>query len=358
MNIRIVCYEDVHKWIIGKFALKLQENLVALGHQVSISDLFDESADINHHIIYSGYDFQSKGIHTLMITHIDSSTKINLLKKQLLTAKMGVCMSRETLEYLVNLGVPRSKLCYINPAHDGVIKPKKNVIGITCRVQEDGRKREHFLGKLATIIDPELFSFAIMGDGWDEQIAILRAKGFHVDYVDRFEYSLYVNLIPNLNYYLYMGQDEGQMGFIDAVAAGVPTIVTSQGYHLDAENGITYGFNTFEELASRFKEISSEKRNYIDSVKSWNWRDYTIKHVDVWNYLIGLTDGQSFSDINNQFVDGLGSVDVFDRKPIKLNKVKAIKDSLKLYYGRFKHAYYFRLSRYKKKRQVNSETVK
>jgi hypothetical protein len=351
MNIRIVCYEDVNKWIIGKFALKLQENLLAIGHQVSISDEIDKSADINHHIIYSGYEFQAEGNHSLMITHIDSSTKINLLKKQLLTAAMGICMSRETLEYLVNLGVPRNKLCYINPAHDGVIQPRTSIIGITCRVQEDGRKREYFLGKLAKIIDPELFSFSIMGDGWDEQVQILEKSGFKVNYINHFDYAKYIQLIPSLDYYLYMGQDEGQMGFIDAVTAGVPTIVTRQGYHLDASDGLTYGFDSFEDLINCFTEISKQKKRHIDSVKYWTWKDYTIKHLEIWEYMISPKNDGGFKKRENKYVDGLGSVHLFDNNKITRNRVKALSDSLKLYYGRFRHAYFFRLNKYKKTRK-------
>lgn len=353
MKIRIVCYEDVHKWIIGKFALRLEEHLARLGHHVTIGDKVDESSDINHHIIYSGFDTKSHGAgHTLMITHIDSSVKINLLKKQLLIADMGICMSRQTLEYLTNLGVPRNKLCYVNPAHDEIIKPRKSVIGITCRVQEDGRKREYLLGKLATKIDPDLFSFKIMGDGWDKQVEILRSHSFHVDYTDHFDYGKYNELIPGLDFYLYMGQDEGQMGFVDAVAAGVPTIVTEQGYHLDAKGGVAYGFNSFEELIKQFEKIENEKRNYRNSVKSWNWEEYTLKHLDVWKHLLDEKQGIKPLFRTGSYSDGLYSLSFFDNAPLKLNKIKAIADSLKLTYGRLKQAYFFRLNRYRKNKKI------
>ena len=52
MNVRIVCYEDVDAWILGKFALRLCENLILQGVQADISKAPDNSADINHHIIY------------------------------------------------------------------------------------------------------------------------------------------------------------------------------------------------------------------------------------------------------------------------------------------------------------------
>ena len=49
-----------------------------------------------------------------------------------------------------------------------------------------------------------------------------------------------------------MGMDEGQMGVLDAHAAGVKTIVTSQGYHLDLKNSVTYPFEKFDSLLDIF----------------------------------------------------------------------------------------------------------
>jgi len=148
MKVRIVCYEDVNSWILGKFALKMEENLSKMGIPVDIAKVPDPTADINHHIIYYDYNCQKNSIDTLMITHIDDIEKLDLLKKQLLVAAAGICMSAETMHSLAKMGIDESKLCYINPAHDGIIPIRKIVVGMSCRVQEDGRKREHFIDKL------------------------------------------------------------------------------------------------------------------------------------------------------------------------------------------------------------------
>jgi hypothetical protein len=101
-----------------------------------------------------------------------------------------------------------------------------------------------------------------------------------------FNYDIYTQMIPRLDYYLYMGQDEGSMGFIDALAAGVGTIVTPQGYHLDAPNGITYAFNTLSELEAIFKKIAADRKLLTDAVSDWTWEYYAKKHLDLWNYLL------------------------------------------------------------------------
>ena len=288
MKVRIVSYEDINAWILGKFARRLKENLIDLGVQVDINSVPDPTADINHHIIYLGYkETNPDKIETLMITHIDDIRKLKLLKKQLSNKnKVGVCMSRYTMEELMAAGISRERLCFINPAHDNIMEPRPIVIGITSKVQPDGCKREDFLLKLCDHIDPKLFSFKIMGAGWERIVGMLGKKGFTIDYHNQFDYEKYKYLVPNFDYYLYMGQDEGSMGYLDALAAGVKTIVTPQGYHLDAKNGITHSFNEIGELKTIFDEISRGKKDLIEAMAGWKWSDYAIKHLDLWHFLI------------------------------------------------------------------------
>ena len=330
MRVNIVCYEDINAWILGKFARKMHENLTLLGIDSKISKEGDPLYDINHHIIYVNYNNHPSSIDTLMITHIDDSWKLNLIKKQLELAPMGISMSKETMVRLASFGIPKDRLSYVNPAHDGVIKPRKIIIGITCMVQNDGRKREIFLNKLAKILDPNVFMFKIMGANWDTQVKSLLSSGFEVEYDSEFNYDKYIKLVPSLDYYLYMGQDEGQMGFIDALYAGVKTITTPQGYHLDAPGGIYYPFNTYEELVEVFAKIEKEREDLINSVISWNWLDYTKKHVEIWNYLIAKKDQKeyiipeksSYDDgIFSIFQTDFGTKSDFDSK-LELKKLK------------------------------------
>src|SRR5512141_2146059 len=117
MKVRIVCYEDVHAWILGKFALRLNDNLLRMGVKSDISKVPDPQADINHHIIYYNYDGNKTTTETVMITHIDTAVKIELLRMQLSNAAMGICMSMDTVRQLAAVGLPRERLCFINPAH-------------------------------------------------------------------------------------------------------------------------------------------------------------------------------------------------------------------------------------------------
>jgi hypothetical protein len=309
MRVNIVCHEDLNAWILGKFARRMNENLTLLGIESKISKKSDPEFDINHFIIYFSYTNIPSTIDTIMITHIDDSWKLELLKKNMETASLGICMSKETMLKLSALGIPASKLSFVNPAHDGVIKARKIVIGITCMVQNDGRKREIFLDRLAKIIDPQLFMFKIMGANWDAQVKTLKDSGFEVEYESEFNYEKYITLIPSLDYYLYMGQDEGQMGFVDALYAGVKTITTPQGYHLDAPGGIYHPFTSYEDLVDIFLKIEKEKKDIINSVLTWNWFEYTRKHLEMWNYLIACKNHLEYvPPARSKYNDGIFSL--------------------------------------------------
>jgi hypothetical protein len=333
MRVRIVSYEDINAWILGKFARRLHEELLKLGIEVDIANKIDHTADVNHHIIYLGYDEtrESSSLDTLMVTHVDSVKKLNLVKRQLTVAKSGICMSKPTSDELATGGIPADRLCYINAAHDGVIVPKKYNMGITSKVQPDGCKREGMLLSLCERVSPEDFRFTIMGMGWEHIIDTIRNRGFEVRYYNDFDYDEYVKLIPTLDYYLYFGQDEGSMGFIDALAAGVKTIVTPQGYHLDAPGGITHPFNEIGELVDIFNTLAKERRTLIDSVATWTWRDYAIKHVEVWEQLL-----HPEKQVVSRYTDGVNSIGKANRGDAAA-KSKYI---VQLYSGRITRVYH------------------
>lgn len=347
MRVRIVCYEDVDGWILGKFAKKLNEQLLALSIDSDISKEPDYKADINHHIIYCNYDGKKTTIDTVMVTHIDSLLKINQLRHQLQNAEMGICMSESTMNMLKGANLPENKLCFINPAHDGVIKPRTIVLGITSKTHSDGRKKENILEKITKVIKPEEFSFKIMGSGWHEIVDLLRERGFSVDYYDNFDYDTYVKLVPTFDYYLYFSDDEGSMGFIDALAAGVQTIVTPQGYHLDAEGGISYPIKDYHDLIDTLEAIALPKRKLIDSVASWTWENYARKHIEVWEYLISNKEN---NHRQNPFVSKEGAVSA-SYGPV----TSGIGMKLKIYFKLFKSTSFYAVKKLRKVLKKNQE---
>lgn len=293
ITVQLVLSPTSRGWIIEKFANRLLENLAQWNVQATLSDQPSGSADINHWMMYHDCkgECQTKG--TMLITHVDDVEKLGRVKRGLKVADVGICLSRMTVEQLIQQGVSRSQLCFITPAHDGLVTPRRVVIGITTqvRVYSGYRKRENMLVEVANKIRLDNFHFKIFGAGWEEIISHLEVAGATVHYdpgagdYSR-DYKSIVEAVPAFDYYLYMGLDEGSMGTIDALAAGVATIVTPQGFHLDIEGGITYPFQDTAQLCEIFNTIAEQRRRRIDGVKNLTWKEYARRHAVVWRALL------------------------------------------------------------------------
>lgn len=311
LKVNIVCRDEA--WIFRKFAERMKDCLESKNVKVMISPDPREDVDINHHIPYAAYTPYTND--TLMITHVDNSKKVDIIKKQLQIARLGICMSRETMDMLAVCGVPREKLCYINPAQDGVIKPHKYIIGLTNKCHtEDLRKRDDALIDILEGINPEYFAFTIMGSGWEAIIAQLRKKNFEVEYYPEFDYAKYVLLMQKLDYFMFMGFDEGAMGYLDALAAGVGTIVTPQGYHLDTDCMIDYPCSTIKEFHNAFLNLQKKKEVRRESVINWTWENYAQKHLEVWNYITGRENLKKIYVNQLCYQDGIFSVMIEDNR--------------------------------------------
>lgn len=297
-------------WIINKFQNKLCEELLKLGVDADISKERDASADIHHYPIY--YFQDTKRVNhehdTYMITHIDSLEKVDMLRQRAGKCGMGICMSKYTMEYLTAYGVPRERICYINPAHDHVIKPRKYVIGLTHKTHPDCRKRNEMIVDIAKGLDKDLFRFIIMGAGWDTMVTEMKEDGIEVEYYDDFIYDKYVEIVPTFDFFLYFGWDEGNMGYLDALAAGVETVVTPQGFHLDAKGGLTYPCETVNDFIEAFNSAAEKKRVRIQSVEEWTWENFAKKHVEVWNYILERKPLNELLKNRGYYLDGIFSV--------------------------------------------------
>lgn len=300
-GIRIICYEDVDAWILGKFARQLCDNLISFGRKADIAKVGDATASIGHHIIY--YDAKEKWapIETFMITHLDTDWKIEKVRHQLELYDMGICMSKETMTKLISMGLPANRLCYINPAQDGVIKPRPLVVGIASKTHSDKRKNEDSIIDVFLQLPKDGFILKIMGMGWDDYVQRLKNAGYAVVYFDKFVYEDYVSsFIPSLDYFIYFSHDEGSMAFLDAIAADVKTIVTPQGFHLDIPGGIDYSINGPLDIIPILTQIYENRMARVSRISQWNWGEYTRRHILVWDYLLAQKS-ESYKEQWNNF---------------------------------------------------------
>jgi glycosyltransferase involved in cell wall biosynthesis len=309
LSVRLVIDAENRQWIIGKIASRLAENLEKYDVTADIGDGPRDDADVIHWMHYlqpwrcyypspgffnPGWS-SGRARNTALITHVDDPVKLQAIKEAMSKIlDVGICMSRMMKAELVAYGIDPSHLTYIHPGHDRQVQPRRIVIGITSRMYADGRKREDVLVKVAESMRLDAFKFEIIGEGWEEVANILRNAGAEVEIAgsadepgsDHSGYARILRRLPHFDYYLYLGWDEGSMGTLDALAAGVKTIVTPQGFHLDLKSGITHAPRDAGDLIEIFQGIAAERQLRLASVQDLTWSEYARKHAAVWRALV------------------------------------------------------------------------
>lgn len=279
-------------WILEKIAHRLQEHLKGFDFTAEMSDRPLRDVDVNHHMSWAFANLPSNVPSTMFITHLDNIYKIKQVKSELKHyVDMGICISSDTVQQLKNFGIRSEALCFIPPAHDGLVSQKRIVIGITTRVYPDGRKREDLLVRLAGDLRLDAFEFRIFGKGWEDVISKLEKAGAKVTYFQETDdyqkdYETILRAIPVFDYYLYLGKDEGSLGTLDALASGVKTIITPQGFHLDIPHGITHPVMEYKDVLDVFRSLANDMKNRLEGVSNLNWREYARRHSLVWRQLI------------------------------------------------------------------------
>jgi hypothetical protein len=292
MKINLLLNPANRSWIIQKIAERIAEELGPLGAQATITDVPDAGAHIVHHMSWAFANIRTPQPSTMFITHLDDVFKLNQVRATLAAeVRVGICMSSDTMRELAARGVPAPSLYYVSPAHDGAVQPRRIVVGITSRVYADGRKREALLQEVARRMDLSAFEFRIFGLGWEPTNAVLKAAGATVSYFGetddfRKDYELMMATVPTFDHYLYLGMDEGSLGTLDALAAGVSTIVTPQGFHLDLPGGITHPVVGAEDLERVFREIAAPRQQRVDAVAALTWKTHAQRHLDLWRAIV------------------------------------------------------------------------
>ena len=327
MKVNIISPDAKDGWIIYKFGKSVYDELIKMNIDAKLSKQFDPSCDINHFFTPNATEYADRGT-TFMITHVDTAWKVEQIRKATKKGAVGICMSRETRDRLIASGIPANRICYINPAQDGQIKPRKITLGFTYRVHSDNRKRDSMVVDICKRINPDFFKFVIMGADWEDIISQIKELGFEVDYYPGFDKQKYNELMVNLDYYCYFGFDEGSMGYLDAVAAGIGTIVTPQGYHLDTECEITYPVTTIDEIVDALEDIENKRKKNLRFIETWTWSNYAAKHLEIWKYMLGTDKLENLLSSRGWYTDGIYSLLIDDlsyHTPIAEEITNAIK---------------------------------
>ena len=282
MRINILSYEPLGGWILADYAEKLAQHLEPYVTEVSISSSQKPNYDVTFHVNYWGLrQIQVPGLHSTMVTHIDTSEKFALVKAQADAGVWGFCMSEDTTRRLNTFIGTKRFISFPPPAMTSPELHKITVM-VAGRLYEDGRKNENWVVDFFASFSPDQLRVQIMGSGWDTHVARMVSQGYSVDYYPQFERETYLSILKASDYLLVTGFDEGALSALDAILFGVIPIVTAQGYHLEQDAEMLL-FSTYDELMriaiklqNKIKEINQQRLALSD------WQSFAQRHRDKW----------------------------------------------------------------------------
>jgi hypothetical protein len=269
----------------------LKSELTQSGFTAEISNNCNLSADINHFMSYVFAD-PCGGKTSILITHIDDIYKLNHIKSFLKKNKeiKFICLSKQTAQFLIEEGINQANVSYALPGIEPYVAPRKIQIGTSGRIYKDGRKNEKWLAEASEKIDVSPFHFNFFGNGWDEIGHKLLKSGAGVTIVPEVadfegEHEQLVENMKQMDFWMYLGQDEGSMGCLDAALIGIPLITTPQGFHLELPLGIKHEIKSSENLQKILHLISADYKELIKSRTEWTWNRFALDHLANWNLI-------------------------------------------------------------------------
>ena len=282
---------DKERWILTKISKKLVFNLTKLGHTVFLSKKPRTDVDVNHFIIFlfqkedKSY-YPKNTINTTMLTHVNDDFRFKKLKKISQFIDAGIAFSNHHKKFIEKKSLGVKKIFHILPPTDDDVKLKKINFGIFTDLYSDGRKEEDFFFNSFINLDPHFFKLSIIGKGWKKYVKAFQEKNIEVDFQRFFFRKLYLNKMSNLDYLIYLGNDEGSMSFLDAIQLGIKTIMVPQGFQSDLQEFITYkvdkNLRNFPDIISK---IIREKQKFMKIKKKLNWTNYAFQHCEIWKNL-------------------------------------------------------------------------
>ena len=198
----------------------------------------------------------------------------------------GIAMSKDHANFIKSKALGLKKIFYVLPPNDNDLKLKKINLGFFANLYRDGRKNQKFFIESVKKISPELIKLSIIGKGWKELVGELKAAGYEISYQRFFFRSRYISTLKDIDYLIYLGNDEGSMSFLDALQLGIKTIMIPQGFQKDLEKFITFKIDkNLKNFPSILKKITDEKNKFLEIREKLTWENYTQEHVKIWESL-------------------------------------------------------------------------
>lgn len=282
MRVNVLSYEPAGGWILYDYAVRLADALRPHVQASVVGSAQQAGFDVTFHINYAGLrQIQAPGLHCSLVTHIDTADKLALVRAQAASGIWGLCMSDDTTRRMNTL-TGQARFVNLPPPAMLAAEPKRLQVMISGRLYADGRKNDAWSLDFFRRFEPQDLQIRVMGAGWEEPLAQLRALGYAVEHAASFDRPRYLDWLRSADHLLYTGHDEGALSTLDALLFGVTPIVTAQGYHLEQEGPILL-FSTHAQLmqiADRLRRELAETNAIRQRMTDWD--AFAARHVAFW----------------------------------------------------------------------------
>lgn len=282
MRVNVLSYEPAGGWILYDYAARLAEHLKPHVHQAQLSFEQQQGFDVTFHVNYGRFhEVKVPGLHSTLVTHIDTPKKFGLVQAQAQGGVWGLCMSEETARRLNQLSGTQRFFNFAPPAMLAGERKKLSIL-VSGRVYPDGRKNEGWAIDFFRQFKPTDLVIRAMGYGWHDLLVPLHEAGFEVHAAEDFDRALYIDWLRASDHLLYTGNDEGALSTLDALLYGVVPIVTAQGYHLE-QAGEALLYATHEQLLA----TASRLQGQLDATNALrtrmtDWDGFARRHAEFW----------------------------------------------------------------------------
>ena len=299
MKVDIIIDESNRGWIIEKMANRLNENLLLLGIDSSVTDMPSVQPDVIHwmHYLNVPTDLKTSSVNTMLVTHVDEIDKLERLD---FLIKMGIhplfLSEAHSLEISNFLKVDK-KFQKILPGSDLAEFNKIKFI-INSNSYPDNRKNDDYLIKLSKDLNLDQTIFIFCGKRWEKVGNHLSDAGAEVYIYSKQtgNYPDYDNLnkiTKDSDIFIYMGFDEGSIGALDAYLLGKKLIVSDQGFHKEMLNNDVLLFKNYDKFKELVKVEIAKHLHWQKEKSRWSWAMFAKSHLDVWEEL-SLNNDSSF----------------------------------------------------------------
>lgn len=285
-----VILDPVNKgWVIEKIANKL----VFIASKYLTIELFyipRQGYRITHwmHYLNVSSDFIKidRGIHTFLVPHIDSIQKERVFLSIIKAGAIPIFLSQDHAERTCKRLELEFNPHYILPGSDLAEDKLRFRVIISSHVYPDGRKNEHLLINLAQEISLENVHFIFIGKSWAKVEECVKKSGATVEWYSPDnsifpDYKQSLDIIKGCDLFLYLGNDEGSLGALDAYLLNIPLLISNQGFHREfTKRKNVYLFDDYQSFKSKFIDLKSSL-DVIDS-DNWTWYAMVNHYIDFW----------------------------------------------------------------------------